>query len=180
MSDAWRRFVATGDSVAPLVLRLALGVVMFAHGAQKVLGWWGGAGVAGTFEAFQQAWGIPPFLTVLTMAAEFGGGLLLIVGAFTRLAALAIGINMVVAVLVNHVQHGFFMDWYGVAGGHGFEYHLLAVGMALALLIQGGGRASVDRALEEREATRARPRVVAAAPPREPVGTAPGGYQARR
>ncbi|MCO5168792.1 MAG: DoxX family protein [Planctomycetes bacterium] len=177
MSDGWRRFVATNDSIGPLVLRLALGVVMFAHGAQKVLGWWGGAGVTGTFEAFQQAWGIPPYLTVLTMMAEFGGGLLLIVGALTRLAALAIGINMVVAVLVNHVQHGFFMDWYGVAEGHGFEYHILAVGMAVALLVHGGGKASIDRALERREEVTRRPTVVAAPPPREPV--APGGYPPR-
>lgn len=149
--SGWRGLFATSGSVGPLLLRLALGVVMFAHGAQKVLGWWGGPGIRGTFDAFEQAYGVPPWLTVLPMAAEFGGGLLLVVGALTRLAALAIGVNMLVAVFVGgHAAHGFFMNWTGQAAGEGFEYHILAVGVAAALVIQGAGALSVDRAVAPR------------------------------
>lgn len=167
--SAWRRVFATHDSIGPLLVRVALGSVMFAHGAQKVLGWWGGLGLEGTFAAFEQGYGLPPWLTVLPMAAEFLGGLLLVVGALGRLAALAIAVDMIVAMAVGgHVANGFFMNWAGQQPGEGFEFHLLAIGMALALLVEGSGAASIDRALmgrrgEERAAREAAPA------PREPV-----------
>ncbi len=171
MNTWWRRIFATSDSVGPLLLRLALGVVMFAHGAQKVLGWWGGPGIQGTFAAFEQGYGIPPWLTVLPMAAEFVGGLLLIVGLAGRLAALTIGVNMLVAMVVGgHVANGFFMNWMGQSPGEGFEYHILAIGMAGAIVALGSGAMSIDRALTP--PVRAERVVVepARAPtPREPV-----------
>jgi putative oxidoreductase len=136
----------TNGSVAGLILRLTLAVVMFPHGAQKVLGWFGGQGLTPTLQFFTSA-GIPPVLAWLVLAAEFLGPLGLIVGLLTRLAALGIAGVMLGAMKMVHWQNGFFMNWSGTQQGEGFEFHLLALGIAIALVIMGGGAASVDRAL---------------------------------
>jgi putative oxidoreductase len=136
----------TNGSVAGLILRLTLAVVMFPHGAQKVLGWFGGQGLTPTLQSFTSA-GIPPVLAWLVIAAEFLGPLGLIVGLLTRLAALGIAGVMLGAIKMVHWQNGFFMNWSGTQQGEGFEFHLLALGIAIALVIMGGGAASVDRAL---------------------------------
>ena len=139
-------FVRTNDDYAALVMRLFLGIVFFVHGAQKVLGWFGGYGASATIQGFAKM-GLPPVITVLVMTAEFGGGILLILGFLTRLAAIGIGCVMVAAIVLVHGKVGFFMNWAGSQKGEGFEYHLLAIGLCLALLIKGGGALSVDRAL---------------------------------
>jgi putative oxidoreductase len=128
-------------------MRIILGLVMFPHGAQKFLGWFGGHGAAATIQGFAKGMGIPAALTVLVIAAEFAGSLMLIFGFLTRLAALAVACVMVGAVLLVHSNVGFFMNWSGSQKGEGFEYHLLALGLAIALMIKGGGALSVDRAL---------------------------------
>jgi len=140
------RFLRTDNDVAALLMRLALGVVFVAHGGQKVLGWWGGYGASATIQGFAKM-GMPPVLTILVMTAELGGGLLLIVGFLTRLAALGIGCVMLGAIVLVHSKVGFFMNWAGNQKGEGFEYHLLALGLAIALLIKGGGAMSIDGAL---------------------------------
>ena len=142
----FRRFLRTDDDVSALVMRLTLGVVFFPHGAQKVLGWFGGPGASNTIQFFSKQ-GLPPALTVLVMAAELGGSILLILGFLTRLAALGIGCVMAGALFLVHAKVGFFMNWAGSQKGEGFEYHLLALGLAIALLVKGGGAFSVDRAL---------------------------------
>jgi putative oxidoreductase len=142
-----QQVLRTDDSNAALVLRLALGVVMLPHGAQKLLGWWGGPGLQGTFTTFEQGFGIPPWLTVVVVAVEVFGALALIVGVLGRLAALAIGVNLAVAAVLAHRSNGFFMDWTNAKGAEGFEYHILAVGMAAALVLLGSGCCSVDRLL---------------------------------
>jgi putative oxidoreductase len=140
------RFLRTDNDVAALLMRLALGVVFIAHGGQKVLGWWGGYGASATIQGFAKM-GLPPLLTIFVMTAELGGGLLLIVGLLTRLAALGIACVMLGAVFLVHYKVGFFMNWAGSQKGEGFEYHLLALGLAIALLIKGGGAMSIDGAL---------------------------------
>jgi putative oxidoreductase len=147
-----RKFLSTDNDPAALVMRLALGLVFFAHGGQKVLGWWGGYGASATIQGFAKM-GLPPVVTVLIMAAELGGAILLILGFLTRLAALGIGCVMAGALFMVHAKVGFFMNWAGTQKGEGFEYHILALGLAIALLIKGGGALSVDRALtrEDRE-----------------------------
>jgi putative oxidoreductase len=137
----------TDDRLEPLLLRLFLGVVFFPHGAQKALGWFGGPGFAGTMGAFTQQMHIPKRLAFLAIAAEFAGPLGLILGLLTRLAAFGIFADMLVAVAMVHRKVGFFMNWTGTQKGEGFEFHLLAIGMALALMIAGGGKLSADRAL---------------------------------
>ena len=141
-----KALLATDDSPAQLIIRLALGVVMFPHGAQKVFGWFGGPGFAQTIQTFQ-GMGFPAWSTVILMVIECLGALLLIAGLLTRLWALGIGTTIIICMLKYHIPHGFFMNWFGQQKGEGFEYHLLVIGIALALLIKGGGRWSVDRVL---------------------------------
>jgi putative oxidoreductase len=140
------RLISTSNDRTVAMLRLVLGVVFFSHGAQKMLGWFGGPGFSATVQSFNQM-GIPDFLAFLAIAAEFFGGLALIVGFLGRVAAFGIVINMLVAVLVVHLPNGFFMNWTGTQQGEGFEYHLLAIAIGLAVLIKGPGTMSVDHAL---------------------------------
>ncbi|HKI84307.1 MAG TPA: DoxX family protein [Candidatus Krumholzibacteria bacterium] len=142
-----RKIFATKDDGVALLLRLILGVVMFPHGAQKMLGWFGGYGFSGSMGFFTEQLHIPAFFGFLAIIAEFFGSLALLAGFATRVAAAGILTNMIVAVLTVHASVGFFMNWSGQQAGEGFEYHLLAMGIALALIIRGGGTASVDRAL---------------------------------
>jgi len=143
----FRNLMATQPRVSLLLLRLMLGAVMFPHGAQKVLGWWGGNGLNATIQGFTTHMGIPLVFAWLSVAAEFLGSLGLIAGLLTRVAAFGVGVNMVVAAVMVHVRNGFFMNWMGNQHGEGFEYHVLAVAAALVLMIEGGGMASLDRAL---------------------------------
>jgi len=142
-----KRIVNTADDRALLIARLALGLVIFPHGAQKLLGWFGGAGLADTISYFADALGIPAPITLLVVVIEFFGALALIVGALSRLAALGVAAVMVGAVLTVHVSNGFFMNWAGAQAGEGFEYHLLALALAAAVMLKGGGALSVDRKL---------------------------------
>jgi putative oxidoreductase len=131
--------------------------VIFAHGAQKSLGWFGGYGFKATLTGFTQNMHIPALFAVLAIAAEFLGGLGLIVGLLSRVAAFGIGCNMVVAVATVHHRLGFFMNWSGVKKGEGFEFHLLAIAIALALILKGGGAASIDHALTVRPGAKSEP-----------------------
>ena len=145
-----QKLIRTDDDVVGLVMRLALGIVIFPHGAQKMLGWFGGGGFGGTIQFFDQMMGIPAFLTVLVIFAEFFGSLGLIAGLLTRVAAFGVGCVMVGAFLLVHIHVGFFMNWTGAQQGEGFEYHILALGLVIGLLIKGGGLASLDRLLQQR------------------------------
>ena len=129
------------------LLRIFLGIVIFPHGAQKIFGWFGGYGFAGTMANFTDRMHIPWIFALLAILAESLGSWALIVGFLTRIAAFGILCNMIVAVLLVHTPNGFFMNWGGKQKGEGFEYHLLAMGMCLALMIAGGGKWSVDRAI---------------------------------
>jgi len=137
----------TPDSSSLMIVRLALGIVMLPHGLQKTLGWFGGGGFGATMGFFTGQMGIPGALALLVILAESAGSVGLIVGLLTRVAALGIGCTMVGAIYLVHLPNGFFMNWFGKQAGEGFEYHLLAIGMAGALLLGGGGRASIDRAI---------------------------------
>ena len=134
----------TNNSFAPTLARFTLGAVMFPHGAQKVLGWFGGHGFSGTMNFFTQQMHIPAVFAVLAIAAEFLGALGLLTGCLSRIAALGIAVNMLVAVKMVHAANGFFMNWYGVNKGEGFEFHILAIGLALVVMIGGAGKASID------------------------------------
>jgi putative oxidoreductase len=142
-----RKLVATNNDIATAILRLVLGVIFFAHGAQKMLGWFGGYGFTGTMGFFTGVMHIPAPFAFLAIAAEFFGGLGLILGVLTRIAAFGIFSNMVVAVAMVHHQFGFFMNWTGAQKGEGYEYHLLILAATVFLMIRGAGAVSVDRLL---------------------------------
>ena len=140
------------DNYVLTILRLVMGVVFFAHGAQKVLGWFGGYGFNGTMGFFTHKMGIPAPFAFLAICAEFLGSLGLILGFLSRVAAFGIACNMLVAVAKVHHNFGFFMNWTGAQKGEGFEYHLLALAIAIAIMIAGAGALSVDAALSRRKA----------------------------
>lgn len=134
---------ATMDSLALLLIRLPLGVIFFAHGSQKLLGLFGGPGLTSTLRNFEVHMGIPPLLTLLAIIAEFGGGLGVLCGLFTRLSACGIAVTMAVAMYKVHWINGFFLNASGK--GDGIEFTLALFGMALALVVTGGGQWSIDR-----------------------------------
>src|SRR5439155_26965154 len=121
------KLFATDNSISAAILRLVLGVVFFAHGAQKMLGWFGGFGFSGTMGFFTGTMHIPAPLAFLAIAAEFFGSLGLILGFLTRIAALGIATNMIVAIFTVHLANGFFMNWTGVQHGEGGDYRLLVL-----------------------------------------------------
>lgn len=145
----FRRLFATDKDILLLILRLTLGVVMFPHGAQKLLGWFGGYGFSGTMEGMTSM-GLPAVIVFLVIIAEFFGSLGLITGFLTRFSAFGIATVMLGAIFTVHAKVGFFMNWSGNQAGEGFEYHLLVLGIALVLMIRGGGAASVDGLIAKR------------------------------
>jgi putative oxidoreductase len=140
------RFFATQPDGTGLILRFALAATMFPHGAQKVLGWFGGYGFQGTLTGFTSN-GMPAPLALLVMAAEFLGPIALVAGFFTRWSAFGIGLTMAGAALMAHLPNGFFMNWMGTQKGEGIEYFIPVVAIALALIIKGGGTWAADSLL---------------------------------
>jgi putative oxidoreductase len=142
--SALARALATHERWAPLVLRWTLALVLFPHGAQKALGWFGGYGYSGTMGYLTGQIGLPAALAFAVIALELAGPFLLLAGLATRLVAAGVAVLMVGAIVTTHLPNGFFMDWSGSLAGEGYEYHLLVIGMALALLAAGAGRLSLD------------------------------------
>jgi putative oxidoreductase len=142
------KLLRTNDDCVLVAARLVLGIVFFIHGSQKVLGWFGGHTFNETMTVFTDTMHIPAPLAFLAIAAEFGGGIALVLGLLGRVAALGIICVMVVAIVKVHFQNGFFMNWGNVPGKpEGYEYHLLAIALALVILVKGSGALSIDRLL---------------------------------
>jgi putative oxidoreductase len=146
-----KKIVNTENDYVALVLRLALGYVFFFHGMQKLTTMFGGYGYTGTMGFFTQKLGIPAVFAFLAIMAEGLGWAGLITGLLTRVAAFGITVNMIVAVKMLHFQNGIFMNWFGNQKGEGYEYHILAIAIGIALMIKGGGALSVDRALTDKK-----------------------------
>jgi putative oxidoreductase len=141
------RVLVTGSDHGATLLRLGLAVVMWPHGAQKLLGWFGGYGLEGTMGFLTGTIGLPAPLAFLTILGEFFGPLLLVLGLGTRLVAASFAAIMLGAIATVHAPHGFFMNWAGNQAGEGFEYHILVIAMSLALVVRGSGSLSLDRAI---------------------------------
>lgn len=146
-----QRVLRTDAAAAPALLRVTLALVLWPHGAQHLLGWFGGYGFAGTHQWMTEAVGFPAALATLAILTEFFAPIALLVGVGGRVAALGIT-GLMVGAASTHLGNGFFMNWFGAlpAGAEGFEYHLLVIAMALAVVFQGSGAWSVDRALARR------------------------------
>lgn len=143
----WKRLLRTDATLAPVVLRLTLAVVMLPHGLQKAFGWFGGYGWSGTMGFLTESIGMPWLFAAGVILLELLGPLLLLVGLGSRVVALGFVGLMVGAIVTVHAEHGFFMNWSGQQQGEGFEYHLLVIGAALGLAFSGGGLWSMDRHL---------------------------------
>ncbi len=138
-------FATDSKNNLALIARLILGIVVFAHGAQKLFGWFGGYGFNGTMGFLTVAVGLPYIIAVLVILIEFFGAVFLITGFATRIAALGIIVNFVGVVISTHLSNGFFMNWSSQANkGEGLEYFFLLFALAIISLIAGGGRGSVD------------------------------------
>ncbi len=136
--------LSTDRSTTRLFQRVLLGLVMLPHGLQKTAGWFGGGGFTETMAMLTGPLGMPAVLAFLVIAAETAGAVALVAGFATRVSALGVAAVLAGAVLVAHVPNGFFMNWGGTQAGEGFEYHLLALALALPLVVAGGGARSLD------------------------------------
>ena len=145
LMKAIKSFFATDSkSYALLLVRLALAVVILPHGMQKALGMFGGYGFEGTL-GFFASMGMPVVLGVMVILAEFVAPMGLILGIGTRFMAFAIGIEMTGAMILGgHIHNGFFMNWFHNQPGEGIEYFILVIGSALALVLGGAGKWSID------------------------------------
>jgi putative oxidoreductase len=142
-----RNLVYTRNDHALAFVRLVLGIVFFAHGAQKMLGCFGGQGFERTMATFTGFMGIPTVFALVAILAEFLGGIGLLIGLLTRIAAFGIAVNMIVAIFKVHARNGLFMNWTGTQHGEGIEFHLLVIAIAVLIMAHGAGAWSVDRAL---------------------------------
>ncbi|MEP6950797.1 MAG: DoxX family protein [Ginsengibacter sp.] len=141
-----KKLLATNPNNWPaLIARLALGITLFPHGAQKLLGWFGGYGFNGTMGFLTGQVHLPWIVAFLVIFIEFFGALFLIFGFATRIAALAVLVNFLGVLFSIHIHNGFFMNWNMQPNiGEGYEYFILLFGLALIALISGGGKASID------------------------------------
>jgi putative oxidoreductase len=138
------QILATDSSWVPTLARLILGIIFFAHGSQKMFGWFGGAGLKQTLRTLKEFIGLPTIIALAVVGTEFLGSVALILGFLARLSALGIAVNMLAAILMVHGKYGLFMNWFGDRKGHGIEYHLLAIALAIVIIAQGAGAFSLD------------------------------------
>lgn len=130
--------------IAVLILRITVGVVIFAHGAQKLFGWFGGYGFTGTMGYFTETVGLPYIIGFLVIIGESIGMIALALGLLTRFSAISLIVIMSGAFFIDHLPHGFYMNWFGQNAGEGFEFDILVAGAAAAIAVIGAGRYSVD------------------------------------
>lgn len=145
-----KKIFQTNENTTATIIRVVLGAILFPHGAQKLLGWFGGYGFSGTMGFLTGTAGLPWLIAFLVIAIEFFGALALLFGFGTRIVALGIIVLFSGIIFTSHLSNGFFMNWSGQLQGEGYEYHLLVIGMAIALLVNGAGKWSVDHALQKK------------------------------
>jgi len=145
-----KKIIATNPTnTTALIARLALGLSLFPHGAQKLFGWFGGYGFTGTMGFLTGSAHLPTFIAVMVILIESIGAVFVLAGFLTRIAALGIFLQFLFVMLTIHWQNGFFMNWSGAQKGEGIEYFLLLLTLAVIILITGGGRASIDAAITD-------------------------------
>jgi putative oxidoreductase len=142
--------LTTSGNWSATALRLVLGIVIFSHGAQSMLGWFDGAGLSATLQALTEFMGLPWLIALLVICIQFFGSIMLFTGIGTRIAALGI-FGIFIGMMTYHLDFGFHMNWMGTKKGEGFEYHVLVLAMCVALMVQGGGPFSIDRLLSQKK-----------------------------
>jgi putative oxidoreductase len=147
LQEMKQRILETNNDWEGLVARLTIGCILFPHGAQKMLGLFGGYGFSGTMGFFTDTLHLPWIVGFMVIVIEFVGAMSLVVGFASRLWAFLIIMLMIGIITTSHLQNGFFMNWFGNQKGEGYEFHLLIIGLALSTVLAGSGRLSVDRVL---------------------------------
>lgn len=146
MIEKCEKFMINLNEYGMIPIRLAVGTIFIAHGAQKLFGVFGGSGLAATIEAFRSYMGIPAALAVIAASTEFFGGIAILVGFLTRLAALGLSVVMLVALVKVHWANGFFLNWFNLpTKGHGIEYNLALLGACLGLVFSGARGLALDK-----------------------------------
>ncbi len=130
-----------------IILRLTLSLILFPHGAQKMFGWFGGYGFTGTMDYFTSTVHLPWIIAFLIIIIECIGPFFLFIGFLSRIWALAVVVLFIGIIFTAHIDNGFFMNWFGQQKGEGYEFHLLVIGIALAIVTHGSGKLSVDERL---------------------------------
>lgn len=144
MKQLITQLLATSPNIGFSISRLTLGLVIFPHGAQKLLGLFGGYGYSATMDFFTTQMGLPSIVAFSIIMIEFFGAISLILGFFSRFWSLSLAGMFVGIIYTTQIDHGFFMNWYGNQAGEGFEYSLLIIGLALSILVNGSGKWSLD------------------------------------
>ena len=144
MKNLFRTLVKTNLNIGFSIARLTLGLVIFPHGAQKLVGLFGGYGYSATIEMFTTQMGLPSLVAFSVIMIEFFGSISLILGFFSRFWAVSLAAMFTGIIITTQIEHGFFMNWYGNQAGEGYEYSLLVIGLALSVLLNGSGKWSID------------------------------------
>jgi len=139
------KILKTNNDWTGVITRLTIGLIIFPHGAQKMLGMFGGYGFSGTMVFFTDTMHLPWIIDFLVIVIEFIGSLSLIAGCASRIWAILTIILMIGIIATSHIDNGFFMNWFGNQKGEGYEYHLLVIGLSLATLVNGSGKYSLDK-----------------------------------
>lgn len=145
-----KKLLHTNNSMNPFILRIFLAIVIFPHGAQKLLGWFGGYGFSGTMDFFTSTVGLPWFIGFIVILLETLGAIALLIGLGTRIFAILLSLLAIGIIYTSHLSYGFFMNWFGNQAGEGYEFFLLWIGISLALVISGGGKFSLDSKVTEK------------------------------
>ncbi|MCK0178425.1 DoxX family protein [Flavobacteriaceae bacterium S0862] len=151
MKNLVKTILTTNPNIGFSIARLALGLVIFPHGAQKLLGLYGGYGYSATMETFTTQMGLPSIVAFSVIMIEFFGSISLILGLFSRFWALSLTGMFMGIIFITQLEHGFFMNWFGNQAGEGYEYSLLIIGLALTILVNGSGKWSIDNLISKKQ-----------------------------
>ncbi|MBD1388780.1 DoxX family protein [Neiella sp. HB171785] len=145
MKTLIQKVSASNAGIAPIALRIPVGIIFAAHGGQKLFGWFGGYGLDGTGQ-WMDSIGLSPgyLMALLAGSAEFFAGLLIVMGLLTRPAAVALALTMVVAIFSVHIGNGLFM------ANNGYEFGLALLAASVSLALSGSGRFAIDQTIAKR------------------------------
>ncbi|TJY35971.1 DoxX family protein [Pontimicrobium aquaticum] len=151
MKNLVKTLLATHPNIGFSIARLTLGLVIFPHGAQKLLGLFGGYGYTATMESFTTQMSLPSIIAFSIIMIEFFGSISLILGFFSRFWALSLTGMFMGIIYTTQLEHGFFMNWFGNQAGEGYEYSLLIIGLAITILVNGSGKWSIDNLISKKQ-----------------------------
>ncbi|WP_350291477.1 DoxX family protein [uncultured Croceitalea sp.] len=151
MKNLFKKLITTLPNLGFSIARLTLGLVIFPHGAQKLLGLFGGYGYSGTMESLTTQMGLPSIVAFSVIMIEFFGSISLVLGLFSRFWAMSLAGMFTGIIITTQLEEGFFMNWYGNQAGEGYEYSLLVIGLALTILVNGSGKWSIDSLISKKQ-----------------------------